>query len=163
MGAGAIVAGALGALSGGRDEGGAELPPVQEIRLERAAHVASCRLRGGASATRPRSIADGGAPRAAQPGAYRTPVNEDALLAALRRGVIVIQYRAGIAPERLGQLTALQARLPAGTILAPNEAATPYEVAVMAWRRMLRCPRLDGVTMDAIRLFRGRFVGSAPR
>ena len=33
---------------------------------------------------------------------------------------------------------------------------------VTAWRRLLGCSRFGGGTIDAIRLFRGRFIGTGP-
>jgi hypothetical protein len=80
----------------------------------------------------------------------------------MRHGIVVIQYRPGLSAGLLDVLTALQSAVPKGTIVAPNATRMPYEVAATAWRRVLGCPRLDATTIDAVRLFRGRFVGSTP-
>jgi hypothetical protein len=38
----------------------------------------------------------------------------------------------------------------------------PFAVAVTAYRRLLGCRDLNQSSVDAIQLFRGRFVGSGP-
>ena len=53
-------------------------------------------------------------------------------------------------------------QIPAGTILAPNGTRMPYALAVTAYRRLLGCPRVTPATLDAVQLFRGRFVGGGP-
>ena len=37
-----------------------------------------------------------------------------------------------------------------------------YEVAVAAYRRLLGCTRFTDAAIDAIRLFRGRYIGIGP-
>jgi hypothetical protein len=145
-----------------RDNDPVTLPPVGQIRLERAADAARCDLRRGRAAEHLNPPAEGTAGRAAAPGTYERPLPGPALAAAMRHGIVVIQYRPGLSAGLLDVLTALQSAVPKGTIVAPNATRMPYEVAATAWRRVLGCPRLDDTTIDAVRLFRGRFVGSTP-
>jgi Protein of unknown function (DUF3105) len=164
LGAGALVVGALVLLVDPTPEDDpARLPPVEQIRLERAARLARCDLRRGPGAARANPAADGVAARVpARPGRYATPLPADTLVAAMRRGIVVIQYRPGLADDDRERLGALQAVLPRGTIVAPNDTGMPYDVAVVAWRRVLGCRRFGGDAIDAVSLFRGRFVGSGP-
>ncbi len=85
------------------------------------------------------------------------------LTAALRRGVIVISYRKDtVDAGRRAQLRALQTAVPDGTIVTPDVSGMRYEVAVAAYRRLLGCGRFTDATIDAIRLFRGRYLGTGP-
>jgi hypothetical protein len=160
LGAGALVAALFFAARPA--ERGTQLPPVRQIQLERAARTAGCEIRRGDAAALLIAPTPPGSIRAATPGAYDRPVRPDALSAAVRRGLVVIQYRPGVARAVLDQLTAVQSVVPKGTILAPSATAMPFEVAVSAWRRLLGCRRFGRSTIDAVRLFRGRFLGSGP-
>jgi hypothetical protein len=88
-------------------------------------------------------------------------VDPASLLAAMREGVVVIQFR-GLASSDVSLLRSLQEAIPSGTIVAPNDTGMPFAVAVTAYRRLLGCRALNESSVDAIRLFRGRFVGSGP-
>jgi hypothetical protein len=160
LGTGALVAALV--LVARPEHPSTQLPPVRQIQLERAARTAGCELRRGDAAARLIAPADGRAGRPASPGAYDAPLRPDALIAALRHGIVVIQYRAGISQDLLDRLSAVRSLVPRGTILAPSATAMPFEVAVSAWRRLMRCPRVRAATLDAVRLFRGRFLGSGP-
>lgn len=160
-GAGAVAAIAIVLL---RTEGDdtVTLPPVHQFELSRAARKAGCELRrrDGTTLNPPVTGAVGGRP--AGPGVYEDPVPVASLIAAMRRGVIVIQYRAGLRGADVRQLEELQKAVPTGTILAPNATRMPYEIAVTAYRRLLGCRTFTAAAIDAVRLFRGRFVGSGP-
>ena len=143
-----------------RDEDVA-LPPIVATELTAAAAKAGCVLRRGR--VRGRGLVTGG-PRSApaEPAVYedrRPPA--PAIVAAIRRGAVVIDYRPDVPRDGIEALGALQRAVPRGTILAPN-GEMEFVVAVTAWRRLLGCRRLDGRTLDAVRLFRGRFIGSGP-
>jgi hypothetical protein len=140
---------------------GNDLPPVRQIQLERAARTAGCELRRGAAAERlnPPAASPGSAPA---PGTYDKSLSARAVTAALRRGIVVIQYRRGISGDVLDRLTAIRSLVPQGTILAPFATAVPFEVAASAWRRLVGCRRFSASAIDALRLFRGRFLGSGP-
>jgi hypothetical protein len=83
------------------------------------------------------------------------------VVAAVRRGLIVIQFRPGLSREQMGEIESLQGTVPAGTVVTPNPRMG-FEAAATAWRRALLCPRLNAGTLDAIRLFRGRYLGLRP-
>lgn len=160
---GAAVAGLVVAVVDGRDgESGATLPPVRETQLVKAVRASGCELRrAGAGRELGREV-DGARAVPARAGVYDDAPPVDRLVAALRRGVVVVAYREPIAEERLEQLRALQRVLPTGTIVAPDEHGTRYAVMVAAYRRVLGCRRFADSAIDALRLFRGRYVGTGP-
>ena len=137
------------------------LPPVRATELARAAASAGCGLRRGGQRASERPRVEGGRAVPTRPGTYDVEQPATGLVGAMRRGTIVIHYRPGVTDAELQRLTAVQRAVPAGTILAP-ERDMPYRVAVTAWRRLLGCDGLDARTLDAIRLFRGRYVGQGP-
>ena len=158
LAAAAVAVVVLVLLSG--DEDPVALPPVQETELSSAATNAGCVLRAGddAPASPPLS-----GPRAvpAAPGVYDAPPPARALVGALRHGTIVILYRPESAQDAVKVLRQLQAAVPRGTIVTPY-GEMPFVVAVTAWRRLLGCRAMSDRTLDAVRLFQGRFVGSGP-
>jgi hypothetical protein len=133
---------------------------VRETRLTDAAGQSRCELRTGAALNPPADGPAGGRP--ARPGFYDTPVASAQLGAAVRRGIIVIQYRAGLGDDGIDALKNLQTAFPNGTIVAPNATRMHFEVAVTAYRRLLGCRQFSPRVLDAIQLFRGRFLGSGP-
>jgi hypothetical protein len=138
------------------------LPPVRETELDQAAREAGCTLHRARSGERLNpAIAGGIGAIPARPGVYEKSPGASALVAALRNGVIVIQFR-GLDSEEIDLLHTIQEAVPAGTIVAPNDTGMPFAVAVTSYRRILGCPRMSTQSMDAIRLFRGRFVGTGP-
>ncbi|MFP5363489.1 MAG: DUF3105 domain-containing protein [Thermoleophilia bacterium] len=143
------------------DDGKASLPPVQQTALRVAAQRAGCELRAGGGQRRDEPPVAGGPAAPAAPGFYGSAPPRSAIVGALRRGIVVISYRPDITREQRALLRALQDAVPRGTIVAPNEAM-PFAIAVTAWRRLLGCRRAGPETIDALRLFRGRFVGEGP-
>jgi hypothetical protein len=138
------------------------LPPVHETELADAARDAGCELRRARPGERLNPAVVGGiGAMPAEPGSYEQSPGEPALLAALRDGVVVIQFRDldGAGVELLHDV---QEAVPEGTIVTPNDTGMPFAVAVTAYRRLLGCRELDDTSVDAIQLFRGRFVGSGP-
>ncbi len=145
------------------DDDTVPLPPVRQTQLEEAARVARCELRHARAAEALNPPVDG--PAAAsplEPGFYDEGADQEAIVAALRRGTIVVHYRPDLAKERLDQLRDLQRAVPEGTIVVSNSTRMPYEVAVTSWRKLLGCPHFADETVDAMRLFRGRFIGTGP-
>lgn len=161
---GAAVTGLVLAIVRGLDRDmRASLPPVRETQLVRAVQHGSCELRRARSGERLLPPVDG--PRtaaAAHPRFYEEAPPADRLTAALRAGLIVIHYRPGLDDERLAQLRTLQTVVPRGTIVTPGASGMRYEVAVAAYRRLLGCMRFTDAAIDAIRLFRGRYIGIGP-
>lgn len=157
-----IVVGVVFAIFGNGDET-VSVPPVRETVLIDAATQGRCQLRTARAGERLNPPVDGPAgERAAQPGFYEQPVATAELTAAVRRGIIVIQFRGDLDGDRVDALKTLQAAVPEGTIVAPNGTGMRFEVAVTAYRRLLGCPRFTTASLDAVQLFRGRFVGSGP-
>ena len=146
----------------GRDDE-VSLPPVQSTELEQAAGHGRCQLRSARSGEQFNPPVDGApAARPAAAGVYDKPVATASLVAAQRRGVVVIQFRADLGDPVKQQLQRLQAAVPRGTIVVPNATGMPFQVAVTAYRRLLGCTHFTTKGLDAVRLFRGRFLGSGP-
>lgn len=160
---GAVVAGLVVAVLGGKDDDTqADLPPVRQTQLVLAAHASGCELHRSDGSEQLKPPVDGPYAAPAAPGFYEEPPPTVRLTGALRTGVIVIFYREGLDEERLEQLRSLQTVIPSGTIVAPDTSGMRYEVAVAAYRRLLGCDRFTDAAIDALRLFRGRYVGTGP-
>lgn len=138
------------------------LPPIRETQLADAARQAGCEFRRATRRERTDPAVDGpAAARAAAAGFYDETPDTPTLVAALRRGVIVIHFRPGLDAERVDELRKVQEAAPNGTIVTPNSTMT-FEVAATAYRRLLGCPRATDASMEAALLFRGRFLGAGP-
>jgi hypothetical protein len=138
------------------------LPPIRETQLAEAAKDAGCQLRRARPRERTDPAVDGpAAPQAARAGFYDAAPDTPTLVAALRRGVVVIHFRPELDAERVEELREVQEAAPNGTIVAPNSTMA-FEVAATAYRRLLGCPRATDASMEAALLFRGRFLGSGP-
>lgn len=159
---GALVALVLVTLLGGQDDESSGLPPLRQTALADAARAARCELRGQVGRAGLNPPVDGSRGVAARPGLYDSPPEIATLVAAVRRGIVVIHYRQGLDDTRVDQLRKLQPAVPAGTIVAPNGSGMRYEVAATAYRRLLGCPRFTDQAIDALRLFRGRYLGLGP-
>jgi hypothetical protein len=158
-----IAVGAVFAFFGDGDDDSVNVPPVRETELAEAAGHGRCQLRAAAAGERLNPPVDGPAGgRPARPGFYEEPIATASLTAALRRGIIVIQFRRGLDGEDLDALKRVQAAAPTGTIVAPNATGMRFELAVTAYRWLLACPRYTVEALDAVQLFRGRFVGAGP-
>ncbi len=156
--AGLVVAGLAVAVlgRGGEPSGRVAVPPVREIALTPAASKAGCEV----ADRRPQHVgAD--RPRPAG-GIYEAPITARLRERAVRRGLIVIEYRHDVADGSLETLNALQQAVPAGTILAPSWTQRRSALVATAFRRRLSCTRVNPATFDALLLFRGRYLGSAP-
>jgi hypothetical protein len=157
----AIVAFVL--IASGDESRPEELPPVQQTRLDTAAARAGCELTR-VTDRHPGNPPAGGTPgpRPATPGVYDESPPPGALVAALRHGTVVVHYHPRVEEEILDQLEALRAAVPKGTIVTPNATGMTYEVAMTAYHRVLACRELTTTALDALRLFRGRYLGSGP-
>jgi hypothetical protein len=141
----------------------AAVPPVEETRLSTAATRAGCVLRRVEFGERLNpSVSGPTAASPAPPGLYDDAPDALELVAALRRGIIVIQFRPTLDEARIAELRGIQAAFPTGTIVTPNDTAMPYEVAAAGYGRLLGCSRVTDTALDAVQLFRGRFVGMGP-
>jgi hypothetical protein len=165
LGVGAVVAVLVIAALGGNDAADdVALPPIDDIELSDAAREGGCRLVRAARGTPPLNPPVDGrpAPSATTPGVYDRPPRRDALTAAIRRGVVVIDYRSGLGDAERDELRTLQEALPEATVVTPNDTAMPFEIAATAYRRLLGCRRFNAEALEAIRLFQGRYLGSGP-
>ena len=162
IGAALVATAAIALLDEGEDEPVA-LPPVRQTELDLAAKDAGCELRRTREpeGLNPPVTGPGGV-TPARPGFYEEQPAVSSLIAAIRRGIVVIHFRGGLDGSRIDELRALQEAVPSGTIVTQNATGMPYVVAVTAYRRLLGCPRFTDATLDAIRLFRGRRLGSGP-
>jgi hypothetical protein len=140
--------------SGGLADGQPDLPPVRQPELANAVRAGGCRISPARDAA--------GSDVPARPGSYEDAPPTRTLSAALRRGTIVILYRAGLDDDLEHKLHAIQGGIPNGTIVTPSPTHTTDDVAIAAYGRRLVCPRLTADSMDALRLFRGRYLGSGP-
>ena len=152
---GACVAAALLLSSGGSHDESPALPPVRQPELANAVRA------GGCSLARERTPAAGSA-APAKPGIYDAPPTQTALSAALRHGTVVISYRPALDGELTDKLRAIQDTVPSGTILMPAASDLTGDVTIAAYGRTLACPRLTDSSVDALRLFQGRYLGSGP-
>lgn len=152
---GACVAVALLVSSGGTAEQRPALPPVRQPELTNAVRA------GGCTVERERdTVAASVVP--AKPGSYDAPPSVTTLTAALRHGRVVILYRPDLDDDLRDLLHAIQSGVPEGTILTPSPNRMTDDVAIAAYTRRLVCPRLTPSSLDAVRLFQGRYLGSGP-
>jgi hypothetical protein len=159
---GAVV-GVVLAVFGGEPETTVSVPPLRATELGTAAGQSRCVLRRADAGERLNPPVDGPAGgRVAKGGFYEEPVPTAELTAAVRHGIILIQFREGLSDPDVDALKKLQEAAPDGTIVAPNATRMPFEIAVVAYRRLLGCPRFTAQALDAVQLFRGRFMGSGP-
>jgi len=63
------------------------------------------------------------------------------LVAALRRGVIVIHVHGEVDDHRFDELLSVHAAVPHGTIVTPNETGMRFQVGAPAYGRLLGCER----------------------
>lgn len=156
-----VVLAAVGLVAVGHDGGpdGVNLPPVREVALSAAVRHARCELRALRPVDELSRAQHSSRTRPAAGGAYDRPIASDALGGALRHGVIVVEYRGDLDAGFISQLRTAQRALPAATIVAPAARRSRYAIVATTARRMLGCPRVGPRTLDALRLFRGRFVG----
>jgi hypothetical protein len=161
--AAAAAVGIVFAVFGGEEAGTVSVPPLRETELGAAAGESRCVLQRADAGERLNPPVDGPAGgHAAKGGFYDKPVSTAQLTSAVRHGVIVIQFREGLSDADVDALKSLQEAVPEGTIVAPNGTGMPFEIAVVAYRRLLGCPRFTTQALDAVQLFRGRFIGSGP-
>jgi uncharacterized protein DUF3105 len=139
------------------------VPPVRETELADAARDAGCQLvHADTRGADLNPAVDGPAATPAAPGVYEEAPSTAALVGALRRGVVVIQVGAAVPDGTVEQLADVQRALPDGTIVTRASPGMPFAIAVTAYRRLLGCRRYTQRALDAVQLFRGRFVGTGP-
>ena len=152
----------LALIGGTHRDAAARLAPVREISLVEAVQHGGCRLRLSRRDDRVGPPVDGPSGVPAAPRVYERPPAVERLTGAMRHGVVVIAYRPRLDAARVDELRAVQREVPAGTIVTPAAGAARDEITASAYRRQIGCRRLSQSAIDAIRLFRGRFVGTGP-
>lgn len=95
-------------------------------------------------------------------GVHTRPPRPAALVGALRRGYIVVQYRPSLARRLVRRLHREFGGGTPPTIVTPDATGMRFEVAVTAWSRVLGCPSADGEALEAVQDFRRRYAGLGP-
>jgi hypothetical protein len=162
MAAAAVVVGVALIALGGGDPDSVGLPPIEETQLARAARDDGCALRREQPGERLNPPVSGAVGTPARAGVYDEAPHVSSLVAALRRGVIVIHVRGDVDDGRFDELRSIHEAAPNGTIVTPNETGMHFEVGATAYRRLLGCERLTEAAIQALLLFRGRYLGSGP-
>jgi hypothetical protein len=159
LAAGAAVAALVIALVSGGGDGArpasshAGAPPVREVTLDDAVRSAGCRVRAVATGA-------AGAARAPRAGIRRDGLTAGARDAAVRRGLVVIEYPPAVRGAAYERLEGVQRAVPNATILAPATGLGRDELTVSTLGRRLSCPTDGRATLDAVQLFRGRYLGA---
>ncbi len=161
-----LVGGVIVAIGGlqllrheGRDE--VSLPPIRDADLIDASRTAGCELRHERRGQLLRPAVAGPPAPAVRPGVYTATPPQSSLIGAIRRGIVVIYYRRSLQRDHVEQIERLQESIPEAILVTPNEKMK-YEVAATAWRKLLGCRSFRDRTLDAIRFFSGRYIGSGP-
>lgn len=84
---------------------------------------------------------------------------------SLEHGAIVFLYAPGTPEKRIRQLEALAAEpVPGGfaTLVLENKTDMPYQVAAVAWTRLLGDKQFTDASFDALRTFREEFINQGP-
>jgi hypothetical protein len=93
-------------------------------------------------------------------GIYTRAPRTAAVVASLRRGMIVVHYRRGT-PQ--GMVLALRReRVQSASIVAPGASGMRYALAATAWGRLLGCPRITPGALAAVRAFAATYQGRGP-
>lgn len=94
--------------------------------------------------------------------AGQAPPPTEQVVHAQEHGRVVVQYRPGIAREKLEQLVALYEEDPQHVLLVENATGMRCEVAATAWGHGVLCETLTDRSFDALRAFRDRYRDRGP-
>lgn len=148
----AVALVALGAVSLLRAADGPRAVAAEPLEL--AAERGDCVLRRDAAGAAARNL------DVMQPPTFGPPATPAAVVASLRRGMIVVHYRRGT-PR--GMVLALRReRAPLASIVAPGAGGMRYALAATAWGRLLGCPRITSGALAAVRAFAATYQGRGP-
>jgi hypothetical protein len=98
----------------------------------------------------------------AAPGVYRRSPAPTALVGALRRGAVVVQYRAGAGSRTVRRVRGAVVLAAVRSIVTPDRTGMRYAVAATAWGRLLGCPRVSDSALLAIQTFVARYGAGTP-
>src|SRR3954451_24921096 len=149
-----LVAGAAGALAGGRERG----KPVPRATLADIARQAGCALQEGSAKSNPPVTGRLVERVLAVDGSYagRRPPRPLATMHALLHGRVLFQYRADVGGDELRALDRLTRRDPRSVLLFENQTAMRARVGATAYLSHLTCPRADRAALGALAAFRDR-------
>lgn len=179
--AAAIVVGVVLAAAGGGDDAGRP----SEDELKSAATAAGCDYRAFAEeVSNPHLASDTETfdeyesnpptsgmhrPTPAQDGLYPPGSEPDVenWVHTLEHGRVLLQYRPGAADaatalRRVYEEPVLDSGASYHMLLMRNNSKMPFRAAAVAWRHHIGCPDARPAALDAIRLFRDRWVDKAP-
>jgi hypothetical protein len=155
---------------------GIEPPPLHEADLRAAAKLAGCELelnppddgeghlRPGAPpprySTDPPSSGDHADTPAAD-GAYVDAVPTGGYLHALEHGRVAILYDPALPEEEQLAIKGVFDEDPQGLLLFPRPDRA-YELAAVAWTRLVTCERYSPAALDILRNFRDVYRGQGP-
>ena len=144
--------------------GSADLTPRRDADPIAAVVASGCVLEAprGRSANLSRPPVAGPPARPLADGVYRSARSRERLVAALRSGVVVIQYSRSMSVREVAAVErAFRATAPRRVVL-PDGSGMTFRVAATAWGRVLGCSRLDGRVIRALRTFAVRYGGRGP-
>ncbi len=98
----------------------------------------------------------------ARAGTYVRSPRPEALVGALRRGVVVVQYQPRLRRHLVERIEREFGEAQHETVITPDATGMRYAIAVTAWRRMLGCSSLDSNAVRAASEFTRRYAGSGP-
>jgi hypothetical protein len=180
----AIIAGVAYAVSsgGGDDDGGG----IDDGKLKQAATASGCvyrafpnegqdhvtkKLTAADYKTNPPTSGDHLPPGQEAPDGVYAPGNEPGIgnwVHTLEHGRILFQYRPGVDKSVVARLNRLFNENVAGSggayhsVLMQNNSKMPFQVAAVAWRHYMACREFTRKSIDALRVFRGELVDTAP-
>ena len=178
--AAAVTVGLVLALAGG----GADADRPAESAVASAAQAAGCTYKrfaeeGNAHVSEPRAKADyktnpptsgDHSPTPAPDGEYQSG-NEPALenwIHTLEHGRVLLQYKPGIPPAGFTAMQALYQESVLGsgasyhTVLMRNNTQMPFQAAAVGWRGYVGCNEVTPAALEAMRVFRDRWVDKGP-
>ena len=98
----------------------------------------------------------------ARSGVHTRPPGLAALVGALRRGYIVVQYRPSLDRRVVRRLNREFGSGTPPTVVTPDASGMRFAIAVTAWSRVLGCASADGEALEAAQDFRRRYAGLGP-
>lgn len=153
----ALIAVAIVALLRASERTGPPHPAPALLPASRAAQCNLAAVNGPDELSRVLPAVGNASRIAATPGVYADVPAATRQLAALRRGLVVIHYRASIPRAAVTGLVRLYDEDRSRVVLVAHRHLD-VAVAATAWRRRLTCEAFDGRVVQALRTFRQRLA-----